>query len=210
MSCLFHKAARAVQNSLPYHPKSYKQALLGEFGGSGPQRGPPDIITNSVPKTQPISVTILDTTVTYSVQLNSHVNRGSVVLIDGHAQSKCSTLKAVQNRLISSAPLFECLLNAPMFVPENSKDFIRNKIIHKFGFILTVRHQKVIAETLDKSLNPKTINISLVGKHVLCNDRSFDWNGFMNPNAGPIGQNRHHLREACSSHVSRAATPPLA
>ena len=131
ISYLFHKAIKAVQNNLPHHPKSYKQALMGDFGGSGPHRGSPVIITNPAPKTQFTTVTLLDSTVTYSVQFNSHVSRGSVVLIDGHSQSKCSTLKAVHNRLNSSAPLFELLLNAPMFVPENLDDFDRNKIIHK-------------------------------------------------------------------------------
>ena len=42
ISYLFHKAAKAVQNILPHCPKSYKQALMGEFGGSGPHRGLPE------------------------------------------------------------------------------------------------------------------------------------------------------------------------
>jgi len=33
---------------------------------------------------------------------------------------------------------------------------------------------------LDKSLNPKVINVSLIGNHVFCDDRSFVWNSFMN------------------------------
>jgi len=180
ISYLFHKAIKAVQNNLPHHPKSYKQALIGEFGGSGPHRGSPGIITNPAPKTQFITVTILDSTVSYSVQFNPHESRESVVLIDGHSQSKCSTLKAVSNRLNSSAPLFELLLNAPMFVPENLDDFDHNRILHKYGFSLAIRHQKVIAKILDKSLNPKIIHVSLIGKHVFCEDRSYKWNGFMN------------------------------
>jgi len=98
ISYLSHKAVKAVQNSSPHHPKSYKQALLGEFGGSGPRRGPPDTDTNSILKSQSISVTtqkmqsititILDSTVTYSVQFIPHESRQSVVLIDGHPQSK--------------------------------------------------------------------------------------------------------------------------
>jgi hypothetical protein len=174
ISYLFHKAVKAVQDNLPHHPKSYKQALIGEFGGSGPHRGSPGIITNPAPKTQFITVTILDSTVSYSVQFNPHESRESVVLIDGHSQSKCSTLKAVSNRLNSSAPLFELLLNAPMFVPENLDDFDHNRILHKYGFSLAIRHQKVIAKILDKSLNPKIIHVSLIGKHVFCEDRSYN------------------------------------
>ena len=180
ISYLFHKAVKAVQNNLPHRPKSYKQALMGEFGGSSPQCGSPGIITSPAPMTQFISVTLLNTTVTYSVQFNSHESRGSVVLIDGQSQSKCSTIKAVQNRLNSSAPLFELLLNAPMFISEDLDDFDRNRIIHKYGFILTVHQQKVAAEILDKSLNPKVIHVSLIGNHVFCDDRSFVWNSFMN------------------------------
>ena len=57
------------------------------------------------PKIQLISLNLHDTKITYSVQISAHNNRGSVVLIDGWSQSKCSTLRAAQNRVQFSGPL---------------------------------------------------------------------------------------------------------
>ena len=67
-----------------------------------------------------------------------------------------------------------------MFISEDLDDFDRNRIIHKYGFILIVRQQKVVAEILDKSLNPKVIHVSLISNHVFCDDRSFVWNSILN------------------------------
>ena len=89
-------------------------------------------------------------------------------------------LKAVENRLKSSASLFELLLQAPMFISEDHDDFDRNRIIHKYGFILSVRQERVVAKILDKSLNSKDIHVSLIGNRVFCDDQSYVWNSFMN------------------------------
>ena len=93
ISYLLHDAIRAVQTNIPYRAKTYKGALMEELGGSGPQRNPSGTKINHASKTQLISVTLHNLTVTYSVQRSSHKSRGSVVLIDGWSQCKCSTSK---------------------------------------------------------------------------------------------------------------------
>ena len=84
----FYQVIQAVLSRSASPCRCYKEALLGEFGGSGPKSNLPlkNVIKTSQP--QNLSLEVLGGNINYSVRMNDHSERGSVIIIDGWQQSK--------------------------------------------------------------------------------------------------------------------------